>query len=587
MGQDILLSATNPKRVRPSSDITAHPQFANWVGAPSVPLKEAGAILKKSQLITTKQQLRDAELQKALEDFSFDANLIDIVTDYAPESSFAPLERDVNGTALNNQSNQPILREVFKIIRSEQPGFEHFYFDVTEHHTRALLDQLVIENVSAKKHLKRLSAIRANDPEALHQHQQKLRTIVKYLPETDSRNLLKIELAGPVDKDDIAQPDAAELWNIHAHLFIEALENRQPDETSEKLRKQTLECQKARLFQKQAQALSTSQKFNDAYAMTLKALDIFCTLNLKRDAVAIVVELIEQYTTKSKGQTAQFQEVQELFLTVKNLCLKYPQDYDLYARLLFSMDEYCFQQGQNAFARELHQQAEAEQLAVHLAPHYKTHYAYRKILTDYRAGLPALTALHQVMREIDRCYKLNGQGYYDRQRDLNRVSFFCVFAKFFVFAAELSQRLVSEFDQLPEQERETFLDIAKMHVGAESRLYLFNPERYPSLRHKATVFNPLTRQQLDSISAEHYKNALKTLLAKPTTATEGEPLQKLFVAYFGKLVSLYRRNNDSMALKELLAPKHVLRFNGYPEFQSKLVEWRKQLKAMKGRSRPT
>ncbi len=566
----------DPKRVKKTSG-TAPPALS-LSPTSKLPLSEAAKCIVTQFQTKSTRQLHDEALHQGLEARYIPTVIIKIISDYVQELSLQPFELDGRRKPTVTPSNQAIANEINAIFVGTDRGSRLMQGEIIETHSRHVLDYYFTNGITAAKRRQMLKAILAKNSEALTLRRKELRAITHYLTDSDCEKYLQQEIDGPgarfSDQDEMHR-----LQDFNVKLFFEALRKFQPGLLSEKTRQHELELKWAGCLLKRASALVEKGQPAPAYGLLLQALNSYCRLHEKRKVIESVLHFIE--LAKASPQNT-VQEMKTLFSIAKNLCLLYPADPDLYAKLLFAMDDRCQERFEVDMARQLYQQAEADQLS--LLRTCQAKFLYRQIRSDYRTGLGHQIAMQRINSALDYCLDLlqttRAKGYTIDPVDLDRYELFHSMALLYRLAAEITVRVAGQIEQMNEPQRAAWLVLIKHDRGVEHFFSNFSSSHDPALIHNARDVNPKPGVRILSVCTAYYKNALKSLLGQ-FNAGLNAPGKQLFVLIFGELVDFYRNSKDREALELLLHKKNIGRFTRWDEFKMQLPVWRKVLRNLK------
>ena len=192
----------------------------------------AALSIQNSSLLKSTQQVRDEELHQVLEPF-FSKMLIELITDYAPELSFSPLEIR-NGKVPFNNANKSILTAIYNIFICRQPGFGQLQNDIIENHSRDLLEPFFCSGIDTTSRLKSLRAIANNDQTELGRRQAELQVVTNFLPCSELEKRLETELNSNYQLNSLrTQPQVSwqeleELRAVNVKLLFDALSRFDP-----------------------------------------------------------------------------------------------------------------------------------------------------------------------------------------------------------------------------------------------------------------------------------------------------------------------------------------------------------------------
>jgi len=584
-------SAPGAKRSRKSRETPDPKQVKTTSGTPG-PLTSPPVVLQlpfnaAAQCIAThfqmksKLQLHDDALDQALQALGIPTVLIKLIRDYVQELSLQPFELDLRHRPADTRLNQAIFDAIDAIFIESEPNARLMQHEIMEVHTRRALDHHFTCGIRAVTRIAALKAIVCKDAGAIKRRQDEFRAITHYLPYAECERHLKEEMVGPQSHLlEFHKSDALdELYPVNVRLFCEALQQLQPTPLADHHRLRSLGLMEAGYALTRARSHFDAGKTSRAQELCLAALQLYCNLREKRDVIETVVQLIQLSNTGGHSTVA---EMMTLFSIAKKLCLTYPVDADLYAKLLFTMDDRLQDRDELELARQLYEQTQADQVA--LPHHAKAKFEYRQIRSQYRAKPDHRLAMHQINAALDYCFDalqvMRTTRKDDFPLDLDRYELIHSMAQLYRLAADITRGQVAHIAQLSQSQRAHWLSLIKHDRGAEHSFFYTTISQYPALNHTVYDINPTPCSRLLSACTAYYKNALKSMLCHYSVELNAAGRQ-LFVLIFDELVDFYRKFQDIDALDLLLNKKTIARFLKWEEFKTQVPAWRKSLRDLK------
>lgn len=505
-----------------------------------------------------------------LEPFYLPKDLTRVVAAYAAESSFIPLEFDCTRSLAKNEHNRTVFNDIEAIFKSREPGFERLQNDLIEHHSRHLLRQVFKAGLHTSDRLEVFRKIANHDPAAAKQRRDELRMMMNFFPYSELENQFDLECEGRhwvVDK----HQQTEEVRYLSLQYWCDALKNFDPRFEKEGSRLKRLARKSAHVWVTQAEKEFNADHIPKAIESGLKALQSFCRLNQKREAISIVTRLIQWCSLEQSDNTV---HILTLFSFTKPLCLKYPQDWDLYANLLFAVNDHCYDRAEYAKLKEINLQAELDGLGRHLTYIGTAQFHYEQIRADLCVHTERLTVMQKINAAIEYCISVFDRMEYDRG---SAIKYFCCFARIYGSAAKLAWIQSVHFEEMSTEQREQACYLVKFDQALDPLLRNVQNGRFPSLMHQRPAGHAVSRERLVSGATAYYKNALKALMDPIVSFNQSDEAKGLFVIIFGELVDFYGRSNDVKGLALLLLKKNIKGFMKFDNFEEQLPAWRKVL----------
>lgn len=495
--------------------------------------------IQKNSLLKTGQQLRDDEVQRSLDD-ALPQVLIDLVRDYiAPELCLHPLSLSPLGDVLDSAVNTPIRRAISSAFSADGINSELFRTNIIKNHQHNVLHQIFSDDLALIRATATLDAIRSGDKQALQTRKEQIAAIVNYLPDsriqiTIQHKLAQLKRLRPSKFSEVsldkARLESIGRLDIDVQLLLHCAGNSDP--TLRALR-QVFELRKYRLDQLNVKinAAIAKRDYISAQRRFMQAFEVYCDEGNKRGAIKLAIQFIDLSRYR---KTDNFQEILQLFEPIKALCLSYPSDTDLYAELLFKIDDFARERSEFSVATNLYRQAHAV-FRSDLPVRYKAKIIYRCTFLSWAVAPHAFKTFEHVLSAInDFRGSLQDPQYdplrYDHTRtvltepkdskfkDVGIGEFLRCFSSLHHIAARMINDQINSFPTLsPERRARLFELVLAINLNTDNELdYEITHEQFLPLKHTGSRLSPglpdeMVRQQLVVATADCYKRALKII----------------------------------------------------------------------------
>jgi hypothetical protein len=326
----------------------------------------------------------------------------------------------------------------------------------------------------------------------------------------------------------------------------------------------------------------TAKEYDEAQKSLLTTLEIHCRSKDKRSVIATLNQMLH---VAGLSRSATLAEMLDFFKPVKALCLTYPAAKDLHAELVFKMDDISHELGEFTLAKKLY----VESLEFRPMPtRYLAKIAFRRLRADYAIDKSDFLLMKQIAATIRRYHEMWSSPDFEDEMPSPRMfhdsclpEFFRHFSSLYYMLAEFADNRLGQFDSMSAQQREQLCSLFNYRNAVEY-MEQYRGMNFLSLNQSSVVLNlnaapHVLGQQLVSVVADCYKNALKLLKIAGDSNVGKEPFSDIF----GQLVSLCLRYQETEELTKILDKQNYRHYQHYPyqvEFNRQMDQWRRALK---------
>ena len=628
-----------PKRIKLAAHSAGNFSFPATQTLPSarqvLPLFEPARLeLERALLLITGQQRRDQHLQQVLQ-IIFPVVLNHIIFGYlGTEPGLMPLMFDAFGSTLDGLGNAFVREAIVDAFGLSSPAGRSLQQELIENHSRAVLDPLFHQLLLVQNNDVILELISLGNQVALQRRNNQLLAVANYFPHAKSEQLIRDQrlqaehwqhrIPSLLRKRDSLRSNHLARCALNSRLFSVFLSR--PQSLTEHLRPdQSLDTTRFDRLQRMAKLDFGMRNFNRAHSHLQQAFAHCCALKNKRGVIAVSIQLIE---VARRRQPDNIEEALNFFELIRQLCLTYPADLDLYAQLLFQIDDFAQQRLKFPAALRLYQQALVT-INAQLPPRYLAKLAYRYAMLCYQQHPNALPGLSQVSKALDSFHLLH-RRHHVRPRtglalrehrgtkftDITIGEFLRSFAALYRLVATALHTLGTDFVHLSREQQELFAAMINggLQLDDDINNRLVTEISVGSLQHSGVRLDVSKLSEVDLgdlrlVTADCYLNALKILLdvskeeeqqalelfryraGRQGTAVdapaEREALHwRLFTAIFDELVQFYCQSGQVAALTRLLDPLNFIIYPDLDLFFKKIPGWQNSLATLKKKMTP-